>query len=80
MPFADEVPRAAWARAGGRCECRQSGHGHADPCARELVWERRGPGGWELYVPLPITGPPAEEDASILCWACYEAVNRRDDE
>jgi hypothetical protein len=34
--------RAAWARLGSRCECRQVGHGHGKRCRQFLLWSLRG--------------------------------------
>lgn len=54
MAFSDAVVRAAWQRAGGRCECGRSSCGHGPwRCGKILNWNSRGNdyalGGWEAH-------------------------------
>lgn len=77
MPFDEDLLRQAWAWAGGRCECKQGGHGHEDRCGRELHWDRRGrrgAGGWEARLrEPPVFGARGAENVEVVCGPCYQA-------
>ncbi len=70
------ILRRAWAWAEERCECKRDGHGHADRCGAELVWERRsgrGVGSWEVRLRQPpVFGGTEAENCEIVCRLCYE--------
>lgn len=68
MPFSDDVVRAAWQRAKGKCE----------KCNKELVWSNRGResgvGAWEAHhiTPVERRGSDDLQNCKILCWPCHE--------
>ncbi len=76
MPFSEYIIQQAWQRAGGRCECVQSNHGHTGRCNKQLLEMYRGDtetqAGWEAqsksgsYSDLP--------DCEILCWDCQREI------
>ncbi|MBE3599686.1 MAG: hypothetical protein IMX02_13190 [Limnochordaceae bacterium] len=51
--FPEAVVEQAFRRAGARCECTRSGHGHPVRCPKRLQWELRGHDG-----PGGLGGPP----------------------
>lgn len=73
MPFSEEIARAAWARSGGRCECRQESHGHGERCHQFLLWSLRGSdslsGGWEVRR-RTTWGTDVLQNCQILCARC----------
>jgi len=76
MAFSDEVVAQAWRRAGGKCECRRTTHGHLYMrCNKELVWENRGReegrGAWEAHH-ISSTGGDTLSNCEILCWDCHQ--------
>ncbi len=77
MPFAEDTVRQAWNRAGGRCECTRTTHGHGSRCNKQLVWNNRGRNGgvgaWEAHhkVRVESGGSDALSNCEILCWDCH---------
>ncbi len=74
MTFPDSVVQQAWDRAGGRCECRRTGHGHTGRCNRELRWNSRGKEtayGWEAHH-VTAGGPDTLSNCEILCQDCHK--------
>jgi len=73
MAFSDDVVGQAWSRAGGRCECRRTTHGHTGRCNKELVWANRGRegrGAWEAHH-ISSSGGDTLSNCEILCWDCH---------
>lgn len=65
------VLQGAWRRAGGRCECTQSGHGHEGRCNADLNWGLRGSsmdGGWDSLTRTGATDSLA--NITIVCMDC----------
>lgn len=77
MPFADDVVKQAWEKAGAQCECRRRTHSHFyTPCGKLLVWERRGKGGqggWEAHH-ITTFGGDVLSNCEILCSDCHETI------
>lgn len=74
MPFSDDVIRQAWQRAGGRCECTRTTHGHPGRCNKVLILENRdreGNGAWEAHH-ITADGPDTLSNCEILCWDCHK--------
>ncbi len=75
MAFPDDIVKQSWERASAQCECIERTHSHHYiPCAKYLVWEKRGKnaqGGWEAYQINP-EGGFTQANCEILCWTCYE--------
>jgi 5-methylcytosine-specific restriction endonuclease McrA len=77
MAFSEEVVKKAWDRAGGRCECTRSIHGHTGRCNTPLSWENRGRdtacGSWEIRhrVSIQSGGTDDLSNCEILCWNCH---------
>ncbi|WP_324716441.1 hypothetical protein U7230_13950 [Carboxydochorda subterranea] len=74
--FPEAVVEQAFRRAGARCECTRSGHGHPVRCPKRLQWELRGhdgPGGWEAR-PYDPARPATASNCEILCQPCYKAA------
>jgi hypothetical protein len=62
---------SAWRRAGGRCECTQTGHEHQGRCNAMLYWGMQNTsseGGW--YVDLKYGAMPNLSSIKILCADC----------
>ena len=79
MAFSDVTVRAAWQRAGGRCECGRSNCGHGPwRCGKILNWNARGmdyaPGGWEAHHKVPVCqgGSDSLSNGQILCIPCHK--------
>ena len=78
MPFSQNTLREAYYLAKGRCECQREGHGHAERCGEEIVWQRYGligVGGWQArpWTPLEEGGGDDVENCEIVCWKCAAA-------
>lgn len=77
MAFSEDVVKAAWKRADGKCECRRLGHNHLyGRCNKELVWENRGREGrgcWEAHHKTAVAsgGDDSLSNCEILCWDCH---------
>lgn len=75
MAFSDEVILLAWTRAGGRCECTRTTHGHTGRCNKQLDWNARGkdwmPGCWEAHH-ITAGGPDTLSKCEILCCDCHK--------
>ena len=78
MSFQLSVVEAAWARSGGRCECRRRTHrGHPiHRCINFLSkenWRAQGTGAWEAAhrTPVETGGPEALSNCEVLCMPCY---------
>lgn len=76
MPFPDDVVSAAWKRAGGKCECARTTHGHYATCGKTLTWANRGRegvGAWEAHHKTADAsgGPDTLSNCEILCWDCH---------
>lgn len=58
MPFSGLTLALAWLRSGGRCECRETGHGHADSrCGKPLDWyARANPAALSAWAAVPKDG------------------------
>lgn len=74
MTFSDTCVAAAWQRAGGRCECERTTHGHSGRCGKTLSWNNRGREGWGAWEAHHITagGPDIASNCEILCWDCHK--------
>ena len=75
MPFSDEMVRAAWKRAAGRCECKRENHGHDGRCRSSLLWTMRGAeegAGFEARQ-LTSWGTDVLTNCAILCAGLSEA-------
>ncbi len=71
MAFSEEVVAQAWQRAGEKCECVITAHGHIGRCYRKLVWANRGregPDAWETH---HINSQDTLSNCEILCWNCH---------
>ena len=66
MPFSDDLVSEAWKRAGGKCECGRTTHGHQGTCGNTLTWANRGRNwgteAWEAH-----TRPRTHRVAQIHC-------------
>ncbi len=75
MAFPDDVVKQAWERASTQCECNKRTHSHHYiPCAKYLVWDKRGQsaqGGWQARKITP-EGGFTTANCEILCSTCYE--------
>ncbi len=77
MAFSDETVKQAWERAGGKCECQRTTHGHVGRCNKTLSWDSRGResdwGAWEAHhrVSIQSGGSDALSNCEILCWNCH---------
>lgn len=73
--FADSVIEEAWERAGGRCECKSSTHGHMGQCIEIISKEDRGDASkqssWEIRRINESEGY-ALSNCEIVCRNCYE--------
>ena len=78
MAFSASVIRAAWERAGGRCECERKRCGHDGRCNKYLAWYDRGNdyayGGWEAHhrVAVASGGSDTLSNCEILCIKCHK--------
>jgi hypothetical protein len=73
MAFPENVVQQAWQRAGGKCECRRTTHGHTGRCNKQLAWENRGREGrgkWEAHHRVR-GGDDTLSNCEILCWDCH---------
>jgi len=76
MAFSDSVVLDAWKRAGGKCECTRTTHGHVGRCNKQLVWENRGRDGrgcWEAHHKTSVAagGSDSLSNCEILCFDCH---------
>jgi len=75
MPFADDVVKQAFERAGGQCQCRRQGHPHFYiPCGKPLTWDKRGKpgwGGWDARRRDTMTGD-TPDNCEIVCMSCAD--------
>jgi hypothetical protein len=75
MAFPVELTKQAWERASGQCECQKRTHQHFYvPCAKPLVWEKRGLkgwGGWEIKRIDENKGDTLA-NCEVLCMTCYD--------
>jgi hypothetical protein len=75
MAFSDDVVEQAWGRAGGKCECTRTTHGHWGRCNTPLLWAARGREGWGAWEAHHIDGNPNNDfltNCEILCWPCHK--------
>ena len=75
-PFPESVVKAAWDRAGGKCECNRTSHNHKTPHKKELRWGSRGSEtelGWESHH-VNSSGPAILSNCEILCMTCHKAT------
>lgn len=78
MAFPEDVVLKAWRRSGGRCECKNTTHGHSGRCPKQLDWDTRGeeemPGGWEAHriVSIERRGSDTLSNCKILCCDCHK--------
>jgi len=78
MAFSQTVVDAAWKRAGGKCECNRSTHGHSGRCEKLLSYENRGKegtrGAWEAHhiVSVAAGGSDTLSNCEILCLDCHK--------
>lgn len=74
MAFSESVVQQAWNRAGGKCECKRTTHGHTGRCNRALSWSSRGKEsgmGWEAHH-INANGPDTLSNCEILCQDCHK--------
>jgi hypothetical protein len=77
MAFSDETVKQAWERAGGKCECQRTTHGHVGRCNKTLSWDSRGResdwGAWEAHHRVSIQSGGSDDlsNCEILCWNCH---------
>ena len=78
MAFSDTTIKQAWARSGGRCECRRDVHEHGfSRCSNRLTLDKRGEdvkGGWEARRKKPSGGDDLN-NCEILCWDCFSEID-----
>ena len=81
MAFPQSVVDAAWARAGGKCECPRVTHDHGQTrCNKALVKANRGRegiGAWEANHRRRVEsgGDDTLSNCEILCWnPCHRAT------
>ncbi len=78
--FSEETVREAWERAGGRCECRRTTHGHPARCNEKLSWDKRGlpdsPGAWDTHHRLSPQhgGSGSLSNCEVLCCGCRSTI------
>ena len=75
-PFPNSVVEKAWARAGGKCECKRKKCNHKIPHGKSLRWESRGKEtdlGWEAHH-IDSNGEPVLSNCLILCMPCHKAT------
>ncbi len=75
MAFSEVVVVQAYQRAGGRCECTRTTHGHDGRCANTLVSSKRGEegkGAWEAYHKDGDSTNDSYSNCEILCWDCHK--------
>ena len=74
MAFSDDVIKQAWARSGGRCECKRITHEHQYRCLNLLNISARGKeglGAWEAHH-TNSAGGDSLSNCEILCWSCHK--------
>lgn len=69
MPFPQEVKDQCLSRAGRRCQCTRSGHGHTGRCNTTLY-----AGGWEAHHITAESkgGPDTLANCEALCIPCHQ--------
>lgn len=78
MAFPQSIVDAAWKRAGGKCECTRSTHGHGGRCSKTLSYNNRGKdgawGAWEAHhiVSVAAGGKDTLSNCEILCLDCHK--------
>lgn len=77
MAFSEDSIDFAWLRAGGRCECKRTNHGHGKyRCAKILIFLNRGcegEGSWEAHRISAWDGE-VPSNCEIVCWSCYKKI------
>lgn len=74
MAFPESVVEQAWKKAGAKCECTRTTHGHRGRCNRELLWTSRGSEsayGWEAHH-VAAGGSDTLSNCEILCQDCHK--------
>ena len=80
MAFSQDTVNAAWKRAGGKCECTRSSHGHSARCNKTLSYENRGRdgawGAWEAHHKTADAsgGNDSLSNCEILCMECHKGT------
>ncbi len=70
MAFSEATKDLAFARSGGRCECRRTGHGHAARCHTRVM--RRGAGTEYNHVHASrLGGSDGLSNCEVLCERCH---------
>lgn len=75
VAFPQSVIDKAWARAGGRCECRRSSCGHTGRCNKELDPKNATEGKkWDAHhkVAVGAHGADSLDNCEILCITCHQ--------
>jgi len=76
-PFPDSVVEQAWTRAGEKCECTRTTHGHTGRCNRMIFKHRRGDRDseycWEAHH-ISASGGNTLSNCEILCCKCHFAT------
>ena len=76
MAFSKTTVQEAWERAGGKCECTRTTHGHTGRCNKTLSWSNRGRDGWGAWEAhhkhrQESGGGDNLANCEILCWDCH---------
>lgn len=79
MAFSESTIKAAWERAGGKCECTRVTHSHGTRCNKQLVWENRGREGrgkWEAHHKTAVSsgGNDNLSNCEIVCFECHKGT------
>lgn len=69
MAFGPDTKARAFARSGGRCECRRSSHGHAVRCATRLTATS---GEYHHVVSVSAGGADTLANCEYLCVPCHQ--------
>ncbi len=77
MELSDDVVKAAWEKAGGKCQCKNEKCEHKNRrCNRVLVWQHRGKGGWGVWQARVKGSGKGYGEVEILCWKCYKRTTK----
>jgi 5-methylcytosine-specific restriction endonuclease McrA len=73
MAFSQITKDQAYARSGGRCECRRKSHNHLfDRCATPLT---RNSGEYHHITAVSVGGSDALSNCEYLCQSCHKRTD-----
>ena len=77
MAFSEQVIKAVWNSANGRCQCTRKGCGHEGRCNKQLVFENHKEGergAWEAHHKYAESkgGQDTPANCEILCLECHK--------